>query len=237
MDKNTILLSINFLIAILPALFLCGYIYYKDIIEKEPFKLLMSLFFIGILITVPVSYLEDFLIKRFELYEVTPLKIFILSFLVIALIEELAKYLITFFGVWKNNKFDYIYDGIVYATFTSLGFAFFENIFYVMNRGLEVGIMRAVISVPAHGFFAIISGYFLGLAKFNKYIGYQKNKRISIVLSILIPILLHGIFDYLLFMENKYILVIFYIFVVLMYSVSFMIIKKVSKTQMTTPMR
>lgn len=236
MPNDTWLLALNFFIAIIPAIALCVFIYYKDSVEKEPIKLLLTLFFLGMLIAYPVSYVENFLIRFLGIYERTFLNLFVLSFFVISLTEEGFKYIITFLGVWKNKKFNYIYDGIVYATFTSLGFALFENVLYVMHYGTETGLIRAVISVPSHGFFSIVSGYFLGLAKFNKFIGFHKQKRKFIALSILSPIILHGIFDYMLFIEEKISLVVFYLFVVLMYVVSFLLIKKVSKTQMTTPM-
>lgn len=53
-----------------------------------------------------------------------------------------------------------------------MGFATLENLMYVlkfaeMGRGMEVGISRMFLSVPAHGTFAVIMGYFIGKAKFN----------------------------------------------------------------------
>lgn len=231
-----VLIILNFIISIVPAIFLCVYVYKKDVVEKEPLKLLLSLLFLGMLITVPAFFIENYLINTFSLFEKVPIKLFALSFLVIGFTEEILKYIITFSAIWKNKNFNYIYDGIVYATFTSLGFALFENILYVTKNGTQVGLMRAVISVPAHAFFSIISGYYLGLAKFNNYIGYKKYKNRFLFLSIFVPIFLHGLFDFMLFMGDEVILLVFYGFVVIMYIVSFLIIKKVSKTQMTSPM-
>ena len=58
-------------------------------------------------------------------------------------------------------------DGIVYATAASLGFATIENILYVLDGGLAVGIVRAIASVPGHVVFACIWGFALGTAKFR----------------------------------------------------------------------
>lgn len=236
MDNELIMTMVKFFIAVIPSVALCAYIYFKDKVEKEPLKLLITLFFLGIIITIPVYFVEQFLITTFNLWERTPLKIFILSFVAISLVEEGFKYLITFLGIWKNKKFNYIYDGVVYAAFVSLGFALFENILYVMNNPFNVGIQRAILSVPAHGFFSIISGYFLGLAKFNKFIGYKKYKNRFLIFSFALPVLLHGFFDFLLFLNHENSLIVFYIFVVFMYIVSFLLIKKVYHTEMTTPM-
>jgi RsiW-degrading membrane proteinase PrsW (M82 family) len=100
--------------------------------------------------------------------------------------------------IWNDKNFDEYFDGIVYASFISLGFATVENIMYVLPGGLSVGIMRALLSVPGHFFFGIIMGYFLSLAKFNK----SKRGR-YIFLGLLFAILGHGMFDWLLMFSER----------------------------------
>lgn len=39
---------------------------------------------------------------------------------------------------WRDDNFNYKFDGVVYAVFVSLGFAAFENIMYVFSYGLSV---------------------------------------------------------------------------------------------------
>lgn len=61
-------------------------------------------------------------------------------------------------------------DGIIYCTFSALGFATIENIMYVVS-GYDadpyIGLYRGILSVPAHMLFAITMGYYLSLAKFS----------------------------------------------------------------------
>lgn len=233
MDISTLILNVFF--AIIPSVILCFYVYKMDIIEKEPIVMLFRLFFLGVLITVPAAYMEKSLISITGL-GTNPdgyLDSFLMAFFIVALIEEGYKYLILYFGTWHNKNFDHIYDAIVYAVFISLGFATLENILYVYESGAQTAILRALISVPAHAFYAVASGYYLGLAKLNKTIGYNKAKIGYIILSILIPISLHGVFDFLLFTSNDLLLWVFFGFVALLYMLSYYKIKRVYRAEIT----
>ncbi len=240
----------NLFLAVIPSVLLCIYVYKMDSVEKEPTSMLFTLFFCGVLITIPAAYVEKTLIEFTGLTSQDYLGSFLLSFLIIALVEEGYKYLILWIGTWKSKAFDHKYDAIVYAVFISLGFATLENILYVydnMNKAVEVAggiiqnsqdnalrvaILRALISVPAHAFYAVASGYFLGHAKQYSHHNRRGKVILFVFLSIFVPILLHGTFDFLLLLDNNIILGIFFSFVALLYMVSYCSIKKVSKTEM-----
>lgn len=115
-----------------------------------------------------------------------------------ALPEELLKFLFLIWIVWKNRNFNEFFDGIVYSTFLSLGFAGVENVLYVANGGIGVAISRAIFAVPAHFFFAVVMGYYLSMAKFRK-----QNKLWFGFLAIAVPVLLHFLYDFFL-MESDY---------------------------------
>jgi RsiW-degrading membrane proteinase PrsW (M82 family) len=100
--------------------------------------------------------------------------------------------------IWNDKNFDEYFDGIVYASFISLGFATVENIMYVMPGGIGTGIVRALISVPAHFLFGVILGYFLSLAKFN-----SGKKGRYIIIGLLIAMAAHGLFDWLLMFSDR----------------------------------
>jgi RsiW-degrading membrane proteinase PrsW (M82 family) len=114
------------------------------------------------------------------------------AFVVAAFSEESVKWGLLFWLVWKSREFDQYYDGIVYAVCVSLGFACVENMLYVFQNGYGTAILRAVLSIPIHGFCGVIMGYFFSLAKFSQ------GKRNYFWLSLVIPVLLHGLFDFLL---------------------------------------
>lgn len=120
------------------------------------------------------------------------------AFFLAAIPEELAKWLIFYWLIRKAKDFDQYYDGILYAIFISMGFAMLENVLYVMKGGMSVAVVRAVLSVPGHMLFAIPMGYYLSLFKFE-----QGNLAIKHQwYSFLIPVLLHGAFDFILIYAN-----------------------------------
>ena len=59
---------------------------------------------------------------------------------------------------------------------------------------MSVGVARALMSVPMHYFFAIIMGTFFSLGWFDK-----KNRRVYMTAALLLPIIVHGIYDTLCF--------------------------------------
>ncbi len=225
-------LVINIIVAIIPSIILCYYVYENDIVEKEPIKMLFMLFFLGVLITVPASFMEKAVISSTNINENGLLNCFILSFLIVGLIEEGYKFLIVYLGTWKNKNFNHKYDAIVYAVFVSLGFATLENILYIIRSGTEIALLRGVLSVPAHAFYAVASGYYLGLAKKCTLCDLKSKSIMYKILALLVPVLLHGTFDFLLLTNNETLFGIFYCFVACLYIISYTYIKKVSKTKM-----
>ncbi len=177
-------------VALLPALVLLSYIYRLDTIEKEPWRLLCRLFFLGCLCALPAALLEALgarIIARVR----QPLTYLTLNaFLVVAVAEEGCKYAVLS-TVWRNPAFDYRYDAIVYAVCVSLGFGALENVIYVLRYGFATGIFRAFTSVPGHCFFGVYMGYWFGNAKFASYysLGSSKWQRI---LAFAVPVILHG---------------------------------------------
>ncbi|MBE6147617.1 MAG: PrsW family intramembrane metalloprotease [Firmicutes bacterium] len=207
-------------LSILPSIIIGILIYKADKVEKEPKKELAKSFLLGILaviITLVISYALGIHTIRMDSLGVIG-KLFY-NFLGIALIEEFSKLLCTYFFINKNKNYNYLFDGIVYSVFVSLGFATIENILYAFTGGIMVAIIRAITTVPSHAFYAIFMGYYL--SKFKK-----EKKNIYLMLSILIPTVLHGTFDYLLSFQNMSFLLIFLVFVIVLYRISFKKIKQ-----------
>lgn len=219
-------------ISVLPSIILGIYIYNNDKIEKEPKSLLIKLFFGGIVAVILTLILTSILTRIFPIlnYENSTnlLTLFVAVFIGIAFIEEVSKYIMLKIISWKSNDFRYIYDGIVYGVFVSLGFATIENILYVLNGGISVGIIRAILSVPAHAFFGIMMGLYYGMAKKASFSNNNKDETKNKKLAILIPTILHGIFDYCLFSEIGILVFFYLVFVIFLYINSFRIVKKMS---------
>ena len=180
-------------ISILPVVLLLIYIYKQDKYEKEPLGLLALAFFGGIL----SIFMDLILVSIINgiWYSDT---VFYSAFIEAGFPEEICKFTILFLFFWWNKNFNEYMDGIVYATFVSLGFACLENILYVFDNGFGTGVMRAIISVPGHFLFGVLMGYFLSLAKFN-----EKDCLLYLVLSVLVPSMVHGLFDWLLMVTDQ----------------------------------
>lgn len=218
--------------ALLPALFLMRYIYRKDTIEKEPKGMLVSLVFLGVtaaLFAVMLESIGQSILSRF-LGEDDPAHTIIMAFLVVAVVEEGAKFVFLYWRTWRDPNFNYRFDGIVYAVFVSLGFAAFENISYVMGYGLTTAFLRAVLSIPAHMGFAVFMGYFYARAKLCADAGNARGKRLNLWAGFLSAVLLHGFYDACALLGTLLAALLFLVFVVAMYIIVIRLVKKESRT-------
>lgn len=215
--------GIQFLLtlALLPAALLMIYIYRKDKLEREPLSLILKLLALGAASCLPASALElgiTWVIDQLGIRNVY-FSIFLESFLVAALCEELMKFIFLRVMTWKHKSFDYQFDAIVYGVSVSLGFAALENVLYVVQSGFATGLLRAVTSVPGHAFFGVFMGYFYGFAKLSETQKRDTEKREYLALTLLVPILLHGVYDFIAFaMELSDLwIIVFFAFIVVMY--------------------
>jgi protease PrsW len=187
-----------FLIALAtaPVFAIILFIYFKDKYEKEPIHLLVKCFLFGILSIIPAILIE--IAPGFSDYD-RENNIFITiiyAFLFVGFGEEGSKYFFIRIFAFRKKDFNEPYDGIVYSLMVSMGFATAENIFYVLDGGLSTGVLRMFTAVPAHAAFAIIMGYFIGLAKF------RQNRFFYLFTGLLLAALAHGAYDFFLFQQN-----------------------------------
>ncbi len=199
------------LLASSPILACAFYIFIRDKYEKEPIKLLIIGLTLGAVSTIPILYVERFFIyinpfvntKFYDIYK---------SYVIAGFTEEVFKFIILLFLIYRNKNFNERFDGIVYAVFISLGFALVENILFVLNDdlgGVSTGVNRAIFSVPAHMLYGVSMGYYFALIK------YESEKFLkNIVLALFNPIFIHGTFDFILTLNNKISFFIFSLYVV-----------------------
>ncbi|MBM3186423.1 MAG: PrsW family intramembrane metalloprotease, partial [Bacteroidetes bacterium] len=167
---------------------------------KEPKPMLLKAFFGGVL-SIFIALLFAIPLSEFESSVPSGMaRSFYTSFFCAGIPEEFGKWIIFYWLIKKAKDFDQYYDGILYAIFISMGFALVENVLYVMKGGMGVAIIRAILAVPGHMLFAVPMGYYLSISKFEPANEAKKH----IALSLIIPMLLHGTYDFLLFyMEAK----------------------------------
>ncbi len=175
-----------------------SYIYKKDTLEKEPPALLRKLALFGIAAIIPAIILETVgsaVLSMF--FETNSLAYAVLmNFVVIAGAEEGCKFFFLKRKSWNSPDFNCQFDGVVYAVFVSLGFALLENIMYVLQYGFSTAVARALLSVPGHACFGVFMGSYYGMAKRYENGGCPQNCRNCLRRCVLIPMLLHGIYDF-----------------------------------------
>jgi RsiW-degrading membrane proteinase PrsW (M82 family) len=201
-----------FVLAVAPGLFWMYYFYKKDRCEPEPLALIVRMFVLGILVTIPAAAIENaislFLIETsffgiFYLYPAALVENVVEIFLIVLVapvVEEFSKYLAVRRTVYRDAEFDQPIDGIVYAAAVALGFATLENVIYVFSAlmmsvpiAISTGLVRAVLSVPGHALFAVMWGYALGYEKFM-----PESQRSRIIIGgLLLAIFFHGLFNFL----------------------------------------
>lgn len=214
-------------LAILPSIVIGILIYKADRVEKEPKKELLKAFLLGcisVVLTLIFSFI--FNVDTSNINDANFLDIVLFSFVSIAFIEEFSKWLCTYLFLKNNRNFNYLFDGIVYAVFVALGFATIENILYTLIGGISTVIVRAITTVPAHTFFGIMSGYYLSLSRNERVRNNSFLAKKYMFLSLFIPVMLHGFYDFCLLMQNMILLCVYLMFVVILYSIAIYHVKK-----------
>jgi protease PrsW len=189
-----------FILSIAPGIAIAWYIYNKDNYDKEPKKHLIISFLLGMASTIPAIILQLLSKKNWgEPAAQSSIQFYaFFAFVIVALSEELSKFMMVRWYAYPKPTFDEPIDGIVYSVMVSMGFATLENIGYVQQNGLSTALLRMFLSVPAHGAFGVIMGYYLGLAKFSN------GSKVGLLLKgLLIAVFFHGIFDFFLFLQES----------------------------------
>ena len=226
-----------FIIAITPAIAIIVGIYLSDRYDREPLKTLLLTYILGALAVIPTIFVEQFL----SYFNVFPgvFGAFYTAFIVAGFTEEYFKRLVVLKTAYKTKYFNEKLDGIVYSVFSSMGFATVENVIYVVYRysyNPYIGLYRGVLSVPAHGVFAVTMGYYLSLAKFSQEEGRKKRNYRK---SLYMPIIFHGIFDFILMANIPQLTIIFLPYVVYLWWLNERRLSKylyaVSYTHLTLP--
>jgi len=199
------------------------------------FLLIESLLF-GICLGMITALIEIFLIKKiFSLFNLSYvffsyfqnlkqiLVVGVFSFLIIAPIEEIFKFLFLIEFFLKREKFiNQVVDGMKIGVWFGLGFVLMENYLYFLNHFwilpfkefFWIFLVRLFISTLAHALYGAVAGYYLGLARFNK-----EKRDFFLKEGVLVCLLFHGSFNFLLFtpfsLPSLFLLSLFLIIVII----------------------
>ena len=190
------------LITLAPPLLILLYFVLSDKF-KEPKGTVILIFFLGFLICLPAGILNG-LSEQLFFTKLNYSRNLTWSFLGPAWAEELLKFLILYLIVLKRKEFNEPMDGLVYGVVVSLGFATYENYTYVYELAVDwakednaspaiysyaVALGRSYSAVPMHGLNGAVMGYFFGMYAFT-------NNKKFLALSLLLPYLFHGFYNF-----------------------------------------
>ena len=186
---------------------------------KEPKTTILTVFFLGFLICLPAGILNE-LSHNFFFDGTDYSKSLTGSFLGPAWAEELLKFSILYLIILKRDEFNEPMDGLVYGVVVSLGFATYENYTYVyewastiakeenfdfIEFSYIVAKGRSYSAIPMHGLNGAVMGYYFGCYAFSG------NKR-YLALSLILPYLFHGFYNFLGWPNMMIVIVILVIF-------------------------
>ena len=140
---------------------------------KERYPGLITSFILGML-SIALVMIFQFIARKFGLEGFENLRRSIFYFLVvIGFGSEFGKFLILRYYNYNKSSFNGPLDGIVYSLMIALGFSLMSNIIYFTDPNyVKIDFTYAYSVVVANCFFAVILGFYTGMAKTreNKFV-------------------------------------------------------------------
>lgn len=200
MDYAHIILYLTF--GILPSLIWLFYYLQKDL-HPEPKRIILKVFLLGCLVTIPVFFIQIGLLEVLAKAGLPPLTTAIIKwFVIIALTEELFKFVVVKASVLNTYLVDEPLDIMLYMVVAALGFTAVENILYlspisgasfniVVQTTVMLSLLRFMGATFLHTLCSALVGYFLALASL------RAKKRVLLgIAGITLATLLHGLYDF-----------------------------------------
>jgi RsiW-degrading membrane proteinase PrsW (M82 family) len=186
------------LLTFLPGLLILFYFVYSDRF-KEPKKIILITFILGIVIGYPAGYLNHYVARFFSNGNIINDALVGGAFAG-AIVEEILKFLILYFYIFKQKEFNEPMDAIVYGAAIGLGYAAMENLGYLNSGNLETAWTLSIVKVRyiplvMHLGFGIIMGWLLSLNLFEERSPFKR--RVMLILALAVPVVMHGSYNYL----------------------------------------
>ncbi len=187
---------------------------------KDRYPGLISAFILG-MVSILIVLLFQYIARQFGLENFRNLRrIIFYSVIVMGFGSELGKFLILRYHIFPKSSFNGPLDSIVYSTMIAMGFAFIGNILYfVLPYYSEIDFFYALSVIIANLFFAVILGFFVGMAKS------RENKFVDSMTGLLGASFFHALYNFC-FLTKDYRLLLFlaigaFIVVILLYYKAF----------------
>lgn len=184
---------------LLPSLAWLAFYLRKDS-HPEPNRMIIKVFFWGMLATIPVLGIELALKFFVEILPISrDLALILYIFLGIALVEEVLKYMVVRWHVYRSSALDEPVDLMLYMIIAALGFAGLENILVLLGLGglapvsniATLAAFRFLGATFLHALASGLFGYFLAMGQAQ-----HRNHTSSVIAGLTFATLLHGFFDF-----------------------------------------
>jgi len=167
----------------------------KEDLHPEPKRLIFRTFGMGAFLSLPTLSLQFFFQKFFIGDGQVPL---LFSIIILALIEEIFKFLAAYFSVHKNSAFDEPVDAMIYMIAAALGFATVENFFVITGTisfsvavSLKTLSLRFVGATLLHTLASGLLGYYWARSLIHKH------KLAFLFRGLTYAVAIHSLFNYL----------------------------------------
>src|ERR1700688_930632 len=170
--------------------------------RREPTKVVLATFLFGAAGALLLSYMHIPVPGISTLTNWPIIQTYLHATLEVAAPEEAAKLIVLVFFCSRYIAYDHPMEGVVYGAAVGLGFAAYENLFYLANNPeywMTLAFMRGLFTVPVHGAFGIIIGIYVGKARFGKALVRNRSYGFQIKSYFTgwgIAVILHGMFDF-----------------------------------------
>ena len=192
----------HIIFALLPSVIWLTFYLLKDK-NPEPKGMIVKVFFWGMAFAVVVASFEILVLRfiKFAYPELNQEGIWFLVFklfIIVALVEELAKYLIVRYSALFSSAVDEPLDIMLYFVVCALGFAAIENLLIMTLAiesfsfivGLEFSFLRFIGATLLHTLASGVFGFFVAMSFY-----YKKNRKKLFFVGFLLAVLVHGFYN------------------------------------------
>ena len=165
--------------------------------HQERARNIAQIFIWGVIIALPVVIVEagaqEFVFAPFAAIALSAVTY---SFIAVAFVEEIAKYLVVRFRAMPKKFFDEPQDAMVYMIAAALGFAAIENLTYAIGFAetaadvIRISMFRGVTATFLHVIASGALGYFIALS-----LETPSQKRKFFYSGLMFATLLHGVYN------------------------------------------
>lgn len=218
---------VSFIVAVL--LFIL-FIIRRDHGSKEPTGALLAAFGFGVLALILASVLNELILPERVVSGIgtkelsgIPVTTLITASLAVGLIEESLKALPLAAYIYKKQYFNELTDGIIYFGIVGLTFGIIEDIFYSLQFGGGVGLVRILFFPYLHTCFSVLFGLtFITKKLFNK-------SWLLVLAGYAGAIFTHALFDFSVFKGGLYLPLVTLPLTIFLNTMLFVIFKRVQR--------